>query len=129
MQPTEERWVPIAGTDGFYEVSDQGRIRSWNATVRGERRRRAMARILKPYRVAHDYLQIELPVGKRLMHRLVAEAFIGPQPVDRPEVAHRDGNNQNNAARNLRYSTHAENEADKKLHGTARGRNSAPRAA
>jgi hypothetical protein len=129
VQPTEERWCPIDGTDGLYEVSDRGRVRSWNGAVRGSFRRRPEPRVLKPYKVAHDYLQVELRIGKRLVHRLVAEAFLGPHPANLTQVAHWNGDNQNNSVSNLRYTDKVGNEADKKRHGTARGRFSRPEVA
>jgi DNA-binding transcriptional regulator YiaG len=55
----------------------------------------------------------------RTVHRVVAEAFIGPRP-EGLEVRHLDGNKTNNRASNLVYSTHKENEADKARHGTLR---------
>ena len=52
------------------------------------------------------------------VHRLVAEAFIGPCPHGQ-EVCHNDGNRQNPMASNLRYGTRKENLADRERHGTA----------
>jgi hypothetical protein len=53
----------------------------------------------------------------KTVHRLVALAFIGPQPSPKHEVAHNDGNKRNNHWSNLRWATRKENEADKVLHG------------
>lgn len=52
------------------------------------------------------------------VHRLVATAFLGPQPPDKPHVAHNDGDPANNRLGNLRYASKAENAQDKPLHGT-----------
>ena len=54
-------------------------------------------------------------------HRLVALAFLGPPPFPGAHVAHFDGDRTNNRLSNLRWATPAQNEADKRRHGTARG--------
>lgn len=51
-------------------------------------------------------------------HRAVALAWIGLPPTGKPCAAHNDGNRTNNHVSNLRWVSYAENEADKKMHGT-----------
>lgn len=116
-----ERWLPI---DGFpYEVSDAGRVRRAptsryrNSTPDG---------VLKPVPIAGGYLKVSLVDRGRhrqeLVHRLVAHAFLGPQPTPKHEVAHSDGTCTNNRATNLRWATHQENIDDRERHGrTSRG--------
>lgn len=55
------------------------------------------------------------PIG---VHIVVCETFHGPAPEGH-EVAHEDGDPGNPRAGNLRWSTHADNMADKVRHGTA----------
>lgn len=100
-----EQWLPV---DGFpYEVSSEGRVR------RGSRLLKPLSRL--------GYLRVCLCLNNKrnfkLVHVLVAEAFIGPRPPGH-DVAHLDGDRQNNRAGNLAYKTRAENEADKRTHGT-----------
>lgn len=69
------------------------------------------------------YLKItlkEASTGKYLsrgLHRLVLEAFHGPCP-EGMECRHLDGDPGNNRPRNLEWSTHQVNAADRRRHGT-----------
>lgn len=53
----------------------------------------------------------------RRIASIVLEAFVGPCP-DGLEACHDNGINDDDRADNLRWDTHANNIADKKLHGT-----------
>ena len=114
---TEEEWRTIARAPD-YEVSNFGRIRRRTAghvTFAG--------RILKSRKQKTGYLLIGLsPVpGQRsffLVHRLVAEAFLGPPPTRVHETAHWNNQRDDNHASNLRWATRTENFADKARHGT-----------
>lgn len=55
------------------------------------------------------------------VHRMVCQAFHPKPEMARIEVAHWDGNKQNNHRDNLRWATHIENNHDKYLHGTVSG--------
>jgi hypothetical protein len=65
------------------------------------------------------YVNRRVPGGNSLaqVSVIVCETFHGPRPPGM-HAAHEDGNPQNNAADNLSWKTPAENEADKKRHGT-----------
>lgn len=101
-----EEWRPIAGHPN-YEISSHGRVRSWR-THRGV----PGPRILKPSPDNRGYLVVRLNQRPRKVHRLVAEAFLGPKP-EGLQTRHLDSNNQNNAATNLAYGTQLENMADR----------------
>jgi hypothetical protein len=113
-EPTSEIWLPVVGWEGFYEVSDLGRVR------------RIFLPPFEGYRVLRPSLCTYHPsvslsrrsrVVRRTVHVLVAAAFLGPRPPGL-EVCHNDGNKMNAAASNLRYDTHQANEHDKRIHGT-----------
>lgn len=111
-----EEWRTVGGFEGLYEVSNTGLVRrvgkaSRNGNGRGGGAR--LGRILTAQTSTHnDYLSVQLwSNGKpkiRLVHILVASAFLGPCP-DGLEVNHADGNKLNSAASNLEYMTHSEN--------------------
>lgn len=54
---------------------------------------------------------------KKRVHRLVAELFV-PNPRNLPCVRHLNGVPSDNRADNLAWGTYADNEADKRVHGT-----------
>ena len=122
-QPTSERWKPVKGYEGIYEVSSHGRVRSVDRTItRSDGQvRRLKGRAMRATLNEHGYPFVDLRnQGKRRVrkvHSLVAEAFIGPRP-DSMDVCHNDGNPANNHVDNLRYGTHSENMLDKVRHGT-----------
>jgi len=65
-------------------------------------------------------LQLRRSDGSReraYLHRLIAEAWHGPAPAG-AQCRHLDGRPNNNSALNLAWGTPAENNADKKKHGT-----------
>lgn len=95
-----EIWMPITGFEGIYEVSNLGRVKN------------AKGKIRKPFIAHGGYLMVDLVNHYERTHarvnRLVAKAFI-PNPADKPEVNHKDGDKANNAADNLEWSTKSEN--------------------
>lgn len=111
-------WRDVPGFPG-YRVGSDGSVWSCRTThgeVGHEWRR------LSPDIGANGYRRVRLSnagrVGRWLLHRLVLTLFSGPCP-DGMEACHRDGDRGNNAASNLRWATHRENEHDKCRHGTA----------
>lgn len=93
-----EEWRRVQGVDNYYEVSNLARVRN------------ARGRLLKPSEHLGGYLRIFFWDSKRyvsinkLLHLVVAEAFLGPKP-DGHQVNHLDGNKANNNPENLEYVT------------------------
>ena len=102
-----EQWEPIEGFPG-YAVSCCGKVRGPRSILKGERYPYGHIGV-QLYRDGHRF--------KRWVHRLVLEAFTGPCP-DGFEAAHNDGNPSNNSIDNLRWTTHADNQDDRQIHGT-----------
>ena len=100
----KEEWKDIKSYRGFYQVSNLGKIKNL--------KRKEV--LLKPYISKQGYLNVKLidPYFKKgnnyLVHRLVAEAFI-PNPENKPQVNHKDGNKLNNSVDNLEWVTSSEN--------------------
>jgi len=110
-----EQWRPIIGSPD-YEVSDHGRVRSLDRI--GSRGHRLSGKILKQCIVKSGYAQVSLGASRKAyVHRLVCEAWHG-DPKEGQEVSHLDGVKANNLPGNLTWATHAENEQQKRLHGT-----------
>ena len=121
-----ERWKPVTGYEGIYEVSNHGRVRSVDRTITCSdgRVRRHKGNILRTplsagggYPVVCLYSQDKGQV--RTVHSLVAESFIGPRP-EGMEVCHSDGNPTNSHLDNLRYGTSSDNKLDTVRHGNDR---------
>lgn len=119
----QEEWRPVVGYEDRFEVSNMGQVRAIFTTPRYP----LVPRFLKPGvdtgrgRKPIPYLHVSLSPpskGKSFrVHRLVAEAFLGPRPPGK-EVSHEDGDSTNNAAANLAWRTRSENHQLKRVHGT-----------
>jgi hypothetical protein len=120
----KERWKPIVGFTGYYEVSNMGRVRTVSHFVRkgnGVRYVQGRLRTLQP--VDGGYLKVRLYKNdtghNRWVHRLVARAFLR-NPQHKPEVHHRRDPKRNNAVTNLKWVTVAEHARLTRLEGKIR---------
>jgi hypothetical protein len=131
-----ERWLPVPGWEGSYEVSDLGRVRSVTRRVAvtlphgrprcrgGVTWRTYQGKLLVPW-YSNGYPLVTLTRGKAVAKTrvgvLVLRAFRGdPEPGQ--EVRHGPGGKADSRLVNLCWGTRKENFADRLLYGEgARG--------
>ncbi len=105
-------WKPVVGYSDLYLVSTQGEVKGIKSK-----------KILKQSPDENNHLQVGLcKKGKSTtthVHVIVAQAFHGFQPPDKPYACHNDGNPQNNTPSNVYWGTPTQNSADAKRHGRA----------
>lgn len=108
----KEQWKSIPGYEGFYQVSNKGRVKKCKMWDLGKRKYIESDQILKPFDNGHGYLVIALAKeGKKAnhyVHRLVASVFVD-NPMNKRYVNHLDYNTKNNAVSNLEWCTQKEN--------------------
>lgn len=111
-----EIWRPIADYEGLYEVSNLGRVKSLKRQTRAGQW--VHERVLKVLHASNQYQQVCLwknGKSKRvLVHRLVAQAFLGPCPLG-CVVCHGAAGKHVNSVDNLSYGTRSKNNKQDKL--------------
>lgn len=133
----EEVWKDVVGYEGYYQVSDKGRVKGldrWYEQYNPSAKR--IVKVLYPEKIfkgeidKDGYIKVQLTKSKVrrkfFVHRLVAIAFI-PNTENKPEVNHKDGVKSNNSSENLEWMTSSENTRhalDTNLYVAARGENS-----
>lgn len=112
-----EEWR-VSGIAPDYEISSFGRVRR---RFDFPKSRYKAGETLRSFVNGGGYLALQLKIDGRmrgkLVHVLVCDAFKGPKPSDKHEVAHWDGIRTNNHCKNLRWATRKENMADAKRMG------------
>jgi hypothetical protein len=129
-----EVWADVPGYEGFYRVSNTGRVARCKQllpclVLEGKR---VHIRELKPIARYAGRLSVALCLpGEKpkwhQIHRLVLMAFVGPCP-EGMECRHLDGDHLHNHLDNLKWGTRTENMRDKRIHGTQTEGEQSPRA-
>lgn len=117
-----ERWLPIPGYEGRYDLSTAGRC--WSVYREGVARTGV---IMKPsyHNYGYPYVSLYDAAGRHrrhMVHALVALTFIGERPDGR-EVCHNNGDPGCTDVANFRYDDHTGNMGDQEIHGTHVKRN------
>jgi hypothetical protein len=117
-----ERWLPVVEYEGWYEVSDLGRVRSVDRVTTNYRGTRipikGRTKTLSPgfggYMTTSLYRNGQHV--KRRVHSLVLDAFVGLAPAGM-ECLHKNGDPVDNRLSNLRWGTSSDNKWDIVQHG------------
>lgn len=120
MTDSIEEWRDVKGYEGLYQVSNLGRVRSYEKSFPNPSNPEKMItvpeRILKPLN-PKGYMAVTLYKDRKpkqvRIHRLVAEYFVD-NPFGLNEVDHIDRDKTNNKAENLRWVTTSENLRNRK---------------
>lgn len=117
MKVENEIWKDIEGYEGLYQISNYGRIKSLEkyikSGIKNSKKVKRKEKILKIQENRYGYNYVNLSKNSehkyKTIHRLVAQAFI-PNPQNKPQVNHIDGDKTNNCISNLEWCTSSENE-------------------
>lgn len=110
----QEVWKDIKGYEGYYQVSNLGRVKSLDRNIHYSNgyTRRHFGKMMRPH-LNKGYLSVKLKKNTKAahgkIHRLVAQSFIPQISLSKDQVNHIDGNKLNNRVDNLEWCTLQEN--------------------
>lgn len=126
----DEIWKDVLGFEGYYQVSNLGRVKSLSRFVNRLRGKKFINEKIKINKSSHaKYMLVQLiKDGKnhqKLLHRLLAEAFI-PNPNNYPCVNHINAQKKDNRLENLEWCTYSQNNRHAYDLNLKKGRNRKP---
>lgn len=110
-----EVWKDVIGYEGFYQISDLGRVKRLETIVDGRQgfKFTVQEKILALEVCTTGYKRVTLckngKTKRFLVHRLVAEMFINNENKLK-QVNHKDGNKGNNKLQNLEWASQSNNQ-------------------
>jgi hypothetical protein len=108
-------WKPVVGHEGHYEVSSHGEIRSLDRCIEqlhasgNSYTRKIKASFLSQAPNGKGYKYAYINGKNRLVHRIVAEAFIN-NDLSLPQVNHKNGDKTDNRIQNLEWCSNSDNQ-------------------
>ncbi|MEY3419854.1 MAG: hypothetical protein RIR48_134 [Bacteroidota bacterium] len=110
-----EVWKDVIGYEGYYQVSNLGRIKSLERKrigLKDQKIRIYKELILKQKLNIHGYFEVCLYLKNsskyHKSHRIICQAFL-PNPENKPQVNHKNGVKTDNRLENLEWATSSEN--------------------
>lgn len=109
-----EVWENIRGYEGYYQISNLSRVKSLTrVVVKGNGQKMILCEKLINSHIISGYFSVMLSKGNEgaktlTIHKLMGIAFI-PNPLNKPQINHIDGNKLNNSISNLEWVDASEN--------------------